>query len=292
MQDNVANWLADPAAIGRRDKAATRRLMAGLIVSGFAIQQHGNSRPASGSEHQFSHLWEMEGLAHRTAWRRRTAPQSGSARSRCWPPTNGCSRATFPRMPRRGVLAALEDHAALRARVERSFAHAGMRESAWIEAEAKQPTADTLRARIALVRAAWPDLRAKLKSMLVPARAMQAALKAAGAPSTPAELGIDRAKLAGDFQRARLVRRRYTALDLLADLGWLDAAVADIFGPGGIFRAEGGALAGEIGQEVRGDRDPRDRRHLAFRQRRVGGDHARHGFGMAREPGGGGIVRP
>ena len=49
---------------GRRthDVEALRGLMHGLIVSGFAMQAHGNSRPASGSDHQLSHLWEMERL--------------------------------------------------------------------------------------------------------------------------------------------------------------------------------------------------------------------------------------
>ena len=31
-------------------------------MSGLAMQAHASSRPASGAEHQFSHLWEMEGL--------------------------------------------------------------------------------------------------------------------------------------------------------------------------------------------------------------------------------------
>lgn len=34
-------------------------LMRALVLSGLAIQAYGNSRPASGSEHHLSHLWEM-----------------------------------------------------------------------------------------------------------------------------------------------------------------------------------------------------------------------------------------
>jgi glycerol-1-phosphate dehydrogenase [NAD(P)+] len=34
-------------------------LMQALVTSGLAIQAYGNSRPASGSEHHLSHLWEM-----------------------------------------------------------------------------------------------------------------------------------------------------------------------------------------------------------------------------------------
>ena len=39
--------------------AAYEQLMYALLLSGLAMQMIGNSRPASGAEHHFSHLWEM-----------------------------------------------------------------------------------------------------------------------------------------------------------------------------------------------------------------------------------------
>lgn len=44
------------------DSYAYEQLMYGLLLSGIAMQMTGNSRPASGAEHHFSHLWEMEVL--------------------------------------------------------------------------------------------------------------------------------------------------------------------------------------------------------------------------------------
>ena len=41
---------------------ACEQLMYGLLLSGLAMQMIGNSRPASGAEHHFSHLWEMEAI--------------------------------------------------------------------------------------------------------------------------------------------------------------------------------------------------------------------------------------
>ena len=63
VQDNLAAWLADPAGVRRGERGALDGLMRGLIMSGLAMQAHGNSRPASGSDHQFAHLWEMEEVA-------------------------------------------------------------------------------------------------------------------------------------------------------------------------------------------------------------------------------------
>lgn len=47
-------------AIRAGDAEASEQLMYGLLLSGLAMQMIGNSRPASGSEHHMSHLWEME----------------------------------------------------------------------------------------------------------------------------------------------------------------------------------------------------------------------------------------
>jgi Glycerol dehydrogenase and related enzymes len=45
--------------IHKQDKDAMEKLMYALLLSGLAMQMLGNSRPASGAEHQLSHLWEM-----------------------------------------------------------------------------------------------------------------------------------------------------------------------------------------------------------------------------------------
>lgn len=60
----VSNCIADlkdDVSKAKRLKAYDQ-LMYALLLSGLAMQMIGNSRPASGSEHHISHLWEMEVL--------------------------------------------------------------------------------------------------------------------------------------------------------------------------------------------------------------------------------------
>jgi glycerol-1-phosphate dehydrogenase [NAD(P)+] len=64
---------------------------------------------------------------------------------------------------------------------------------------------------------------------------MQARLRALGAPAHPTDLGIELDAFAGDHRRARLIRRRYTILDLVEDLGWLDRAVDALFAAEGFW---------------------------------------------------------
>lgn len=64
MQKAVAA-VADAADHGltERNEAAIGAVMDGLILSGIGMCYAGNSRPASGSEHHMSHFWEMKLLA-------------------------------------------------------------------------------------------------------------------------------------------------------------------------------------------------------------------------------------
>ena len=64
---------------------------------------------------------------------------------------------------------------------------------------------------------------------------MEQWLSACGAASHPADLGVPLAKLAADYRRARLIRRRYTILDCLDDLGWLDKAIEALFESSGFW---------------------------------------------------------
>jgi glycerol-1-phosphate dehydrogenase [NAD(P)+] len=67
----------------------------------------------------------------------------------------------------------------------------------------------------------WPQLRAELEAFTVPVDVMVKALKDSGGPTTARELGLD-----VDFYReavihAREIRKRYSALDIAADAGYI-----------------------------------------------------------------------
>ena len=46
----------------KRDEEAVKSVFEGLVLSGIAMTFAGLSRPASGCEHSFSHIWDMRGL--------------------------------------------------------------------------------------------------------------------------------------------------------------------------------------------------------------------------------------
>jgi len=231
VQDNIHGWLADPVGVGAREPHALGALLVGLLVSGFAMQAHGNSRPASGSDHQLAHIWEMEGLAidgepvaHGACVGIATVAMlvlyewllAQDVPARC------------AQLATRAVREWRDTDAELRASFEPS-----QQKGARAEMEAKAIDAATLHARIRTLAAAWPDLRRRIGARLLPAATLAGRLANCGAASRPEQVGVSLQKLVRDCRRARLIRRRYTLLDCLDELGWLDdalEALADGYG--------------------------------------------------------------
>jgi len=68
--EDIANYIRDAVkccvdnadGLLRRESAAVEAVFRGLVSGGIAMAYAGMSRPASGVEHYFSHLWDMRGL--------------------------------------------------------------------------------------------------------------------------------------------------------------------------------------------------------------------------------------
>jgi glycerol-1-phosphate dehydrogenase [NAD(P)+] len=237
VQAHLHEWLGAPERLAVHEPRALGDLLSGLLVSGFAMQAHGNSRPASGSDHQFSHLWEMENLH---------IGGEPAAHGACVGMGCVAMLALYEWLRGQPVAALAEaaaqvperfDDAALAREIDTAFARDEFRSAAREEMKAKRAVGGR-RARAARFVDVWPGLRTALARQLIGARDMQQRLRAIGGAADPRDLGIGLAKLAADHRRARLIRRRYTVLDLLDDLGWLDRAVAELFAPGGFWTAE------------------------------------------------------
>src|SRR4029450_544171 len=222
------------------DQEALARLVEGLVLSGLAMQAHASSRPASGAEHQFSHLWEMEGLGHD-----RRPPLSHGFKVGVG---TIAIAALYERLLER-ELAALDVEALRRAWPGPEKAEAAVRavhttpgldEAAVAETMAKYVDADSLARRVG--RGSGPAggrvWRARLRAQLLPAERVRELLAAAGCPTRPSELGLTASAFRDTYHRARMIRRRYTVLDLAAETGTFDELVDELFAPGG-FWADG-----------------------------------------------------
>ncbi len=234
VQDNLGAWLSDPTGVRDGDPQAVGRLLEGLLMSGFAMQSHGSSRPASGSDHQFSHLWEMEGLSvDGVPVAHGVCVGIGCLASLTlydWLIERDLSRIDID-----ALLARRRPVEEVEAEVRAAFRDPRIAEASVIEVRAKTPDGARLRGRLTRLSATWRDLRGRLSTHLPRAEAVRINLAVQGLPVDPAVVGITAETFARDHARAAMVRRRYTVFDLLTDIGLFDAAVGATTGPGGFW---------------------------------------------------------
>jgi glycerol-1-phosphate dehydrogenase [NAD(P)+] len=214
IQGNIRKWIAD-----KDDMLA---VFDGLAATGYSMQMYQESRPASGAEHLFSHVWEMENLT-----------RNGEDVSHGFKVGVGLLASTL-------LMEFILDHTFEElmplmkpglTREERiseidELLKAGCYGTAPKEtALGKHLEEEDLAARRQLIRRVWKEMQVRVKERLIPYSRMREILQAAGCPVTPEEIGLTEAQFLHGIKTAQLIRHRYTILDLLYELGLLDEAL-------------------------------------------------------------------
>ena len=218
-----ASWrLLEGVAPGlaARDRDAVERLSASLILSGFAMTVAGNSAPASGGEHLISHYLDMIAVAngekHDLHGRQVgvgtiTAAFFYEKLRRIDPGTIDPDRLAAALRPWSEHEGLLRDRFGLLASAVLGHAEKGY------------PSPETLRERMGRLKEQWRGIMADLEGTLRSPDAIEAELAAAGAPTRFKDLGVDRQRAYRAVAESRDIRARYTILDLVWELGYLDS---------------------------------------------------------------------
>jgi glycerol-1-phosphate dehydrogenase [NAD(P)+] len=234
VQSGVSDALSQPDALAAGDPDAYAGLVSGLVLSGLAMQVYRGTRPASGAEHYFSHLWELDHLG--ADW---DPPLSHGHKVAIG--TLAMS-AFYERFLARD-LAALDIDAAVarwapwdavEADIRSKFTGA-LADHAVNETKVKYVDGAGLRDRLERFVTSWGSLRPRITAQLVPAKTLQGMLRAAGAPVTPEDIGLTADDVRATFPKAMYYRSRYTVLDLAREAGWFAELVDEVFAPGGLW---------------------------------------------------------
>lgn len=235
VQGGLRDALADPAGAAAGLPSAVAPLVEGLMLGGFAMQWSKTSRPASGAEHQFSHLWDMEHHVHNGE-----APSHGFkvgvatlAVTRFY---EAMLAQDFTRLDIDACVAGWHPLSSVEPHLRQKFAGTEFVDTAIAETKAKHPSPEDLRVQLTLLKERWPEIRVRLQAQLLPSAEMQRRLAAVGAPTEPEQIGISRARLRDSFTRAYHIRRRFTVLDVALRTGTVDPLLGVLFGPGGVWQ--------------------------------------------------------
>lgn len=235
VQDGLKEALADPAAVFEGDVMMTRRLSEGLLMSGFAMQALQSSRPASGTEHQFSHFWDMEDLCYegRHVSHGFKVGIGTLVSTACLEfllakdienlDVDSCVEAwkTWEEQERevREVFDGMPGHLSR-----------GLKET-----KDKYVSKEELRRQLESLKEAWPELKKKIREQILPFTEVYENLKLVGAPYKPEQIGISHSRLRRTFLCIPYMRSRFTAMDVLYQCGYMEEAIDSLFGPEGYW---------------------------------------------------------
>jgi glycerol-1-phosphate dehydrogenase [NAD(P)+] len=186
------------------------------------MQYMHSSRPVSGVEHLFSHVWEMETLSSGGATPAAThiAPHGHKV-------AIGTLAATafteiFFKSETAPTPSSLYKRPTLserRAEVERAFAGSPAHDKI-VEAAVAKFMDDR---KVALINEAfrdtWKETRRRVLERLLPYAELRGLLEKAGCPVRPEEIGFSRNGTIGTALVAQMIRNKYSILDLAWDMG-------------------------------------------------------------------------
>ena len=235
VQDPLRDSIAEPARLAAGEVGAISALAEGLLMSGVAMQAHQSSRPASGAGHQFSHLWEMEGLGLDWEPPLSHGMKVGLGTISLCALYEVALRLDLSTLDVEAAVAAWPTWEQTEARVRAAELPGEVAEAAVAQCREKYVPAEELRGRLERLRQLWPELAARLQDQLLPAEEIEHKLQVVGAITHPAQIGIDEARFRATYTRSQMIRSRYTLLDVLLEANLLQDCVAELFAPGGFW---------------------------------------------------------
>ncbi|MGI5870256.1 MAG: sn-glycerol-1-phosphate dehydrogenase [Kiritimatiellia bacterium] len=225
VQDPLPGWLNRPRDLKEGDPSAFEGLFEGLALSGFAMQAARSSRPASGCEHMFSHVWEMAGLRRPDGSEPSHGFKVGIGTLAALAIMEHFFATPFTRGDIEEALMRYPAWEGREAAIRELFGHDEAGDRVVAESKAKHLGPAALRRRLEDVADGFSALRARVDAQLMPWMRMREMLRCAGCPVTPGEIGLSNARCGATVIAAQMIRSRYTVLDLAYETGRFHEAV-------------------------------------------------------------------
>ena len=196
-----------------------------LVEAGKAMDYAGSSRPASGSEHYFSHLWDMRGLEFGTPTDTHGAQTAiGTVYAlRCYE----ILRNIVPNREKALKYAADFDFEDWSAKLT-EFLGKGAEAMIALEAKEKKYDVEKHRARLDIIIDKWDEIIKIIDEELPTSEAVEDMLAAIGAPKSIEDIGMDKSILPMSLMATKDIRDKYIISRLLWDLGVLDEVAAEL----------------------------------------------------------------
>jgi glycerol-1-phosphate dehydrogenase [NAD(P)+] len=229
VQDGLPEALSDPEGVAAMKTEPLGKLVEGLMLGGFAMQDMQSSRPASGAEHMFSHILEMRNHTYKGD----IVPhgiQVGVYTHFMSKLYEKIIAFDYAKLDVDVCVAAWPDWPAEEAVAKKLFEGTPFSDVGVAATKKKYVDKGGLRARLTNVKQRWPAIKARLAKQILPAKEIERRLRVVGAPVHPEEIGATREQSFKDVIVAAHMRDRYNALDFLYATGQMAAFAREAFG--------------------------------------------------------------
>ncbi|MDR0316645.1 MAG: iron-containing alcohol dehydrogenase [Treponema sp.] len=231
VQYGLYDYLDRSVTAAQGDQAALGSLFEALSITGFAMQYIKNSRPVSGAEHLFAHVWEMDDISrngnpvthgHKVA--------IGSLAAAAFLETLFADPNGPPPLSAAYRCPTLDDQIAEARAAFGTTAHAASPAlDSVIKTCVEKYHDEKNQAKIREgILDTWKELRAKVLEQIMPYTGLRAMFAKARCPILPEEIGLSRSAVIACARRGRMIRNRYSELDLAWDMGCFETVLARI----------------------------------------------------------------
>ena len=219
IRDALKKCVDNADGLLKRDDTAVSAVFEGLVIGGVAMTYAGVSRPASGVEHYFSHVWDMRGLSLGT-----TVDFHGIQ----------CAVASLYTIKMYEKLKTMTPNRQKALDFVRAFDFedwsAQLREfcgnsaEAMIALEAKEKKYDVSKhsKRIDIIIDKWDEIINAIDKEMPDSKFISELLDKIGAPKTTKDIGVGEGILPMTFKSTKDIRNKYVLSHLCWDLGILD----------------------------------------------------------------------
>ncbi len=219
IRDAVKKCVDNAEGLLKRDEKAIEAVFEGLVIGGVAMAYAGVSRPASGVEHYFSHVWDMRGLEFGTQ-----VDLHGIQ----------CAMATVQAAKLYEIIETMEpDESKAKAYVQafdyeewsrqlRAFLGSSGETMILQEQKERKYDKSTHAARFGVIASHWEEIVGIAKEEIPSSAFLSELLKTIGIPEDLSAIGVDRATAQMTFRATKDIRDKYVLSRLAWDLGVLD----------------------------------------------------------------------
>ena len=218
MRAALRKLMAVSDRITSRDPDAIATIAEGLVLAGIGMAYAQISRPASGLEHYFSHMWEMMALERGVPYDLHGIQVGVGTLLTMKIYRKLLSDGTKPDRQRAEAHMLAFDRAEWETQVRRIFGKTAA-EIIAIEDRAHKNDPARHAKRLDNIIAHWDDILAVIREELPDYNALYRAMAATGMPLTPADIDIPTQDVVNAFVGARDIRDKYLSCSLLWDMG-------------------------------------------------------------------------